>query len=131
MVIISNSELNGDKANIKMAIKLIQDPFSTPPQPEEAILKLLEADNNNPFTWGNAKEFISRLSFFMVFVVGFVYLFRNELPSLGVAISVIISFLLLSTFLYLLFNGFNDLMKKYGFSAIYICALILFIVAII
>ena len=114
-----------------MGRRLIQDPFITPPQPEEAILKLLEADNNNPFTLGTVREFVLRLTFFMTFVIGFVYLFRNEMPSLGIIILVIASFLLISSGLYFLFNGFNNLMKKHGFNGIYICVFILLIIAML
>jgi hypothetical protein len=116
---------------IKMGKELFQDPFSTPPQPEEAILKLLEADNDNPFTLGSTKEFISRLTFFMSFVIGFVYLFRNELPSLGVAVLIVVSFLLITSGLYFLFHWFNNLMVKKGLKAIYLCMFILLLIAII
>ena len=114
-----------------MGKELFQDPFSTPPQPEEAILKLLEADNDNPFTLGSTKEFISRLTFFMSFVIGFVYLFRNELPSLGVAVLIVVSFLLITSGLYFLFHWFNNLMVKKGLKAIYLCMFILLLIAII
>ena len=114
-----------------MGKKLFQDPFSTPPQPEEAILKLLEADNDNPFTLGTPREFVSRLTFFMTFVIGFVYLFRNELPTVSTALLIVVSFLLISTGLYLLFNWFNELMVSRGLKAMYLLMFILLVIAIL